>query len=148
MPRFSPATEWHVRDEENAWNMGAQNALLLGHAIDCCWRNRVTFLWGREQIRISLARQFRRELDLRVLLEPWAEGEGRLSLRHAAEFRTDSGVWFRVHGNQELEFDADGLVRRRLTAANEHPIQPHERALLWPAGPRPVEHPGLAELGF
>lgn len=148
MSRFSPATEWHVRDAENAWNMRDVDALLLSHTIDCQWRNRVTFLWGREQIRAFLDRQFRRQLDLRVLLEPWSEGDGRLSIRHAAEFHTDSGTWFRVHGSEQIEFDHAGLIRRRLTAANEHPIQERERVLRWPEGPRPADHPSLTELGF
>ena len=83
-----------------------------------------------------------------MVIELWAEGEQRLSTRHAAEFRNDSGTWFRVYGSEEVEFDDAGLVRRRLTAANEHPIQEHARALRWPEGPRPADQPSLTELGF
>ncbi len=148
MPKFSPAAQWYVRDAENAWNMRRMDAILLAHSIDCQWRNRVDFLWGREQIRAFLDRKFHREIELRVILEPWAEGDGRLSLRHAAEFQTDSGIWFRAYGNEQVEFDYAGLVRRRLTAVNAHPIHERERALRWPMGPRPAEHPDLSELGF
>lgn len=148
MPRFSPATARHVRDAENAWNTRDLKAILLGHTIDCHWRNRVNFLWGREQIRAFIERQLRREIDLRMIIEPWAEGDRRLSMRHAAEFHTDSGTWFRLYGSEELEFDDAGLIKRRLTAANEHPILEHERLLRWPQGPRPAEHPGLGDLGF
>ncbi len=148
MPRFSPAMEQHVRAAENAWNSRDLQAILLASTIDCHWRNRVNFLWGREQIRTFLERQLRREMELRIVIELWAEGDNRLSTRHAAEFRNDSGTWFRVYGGEEIELDDAGLVRRRLTAANEHPIQLHERSLCWPEGPRPPDHPGLTELGF
>lgn len=148
MPQFSPAMERHVRDAEDAWNSRNPQAILLSNAIDCQWRNRAQFLWGREQIRAFLERQLRRELDLRFIAEIWVEGDRRLSTRHAAEFHDDSGTWFRVYGNEEIEFDPTGLVKRRLTAANEHPIREHERALRWPKGPRPPDHPTLTELGF
>lgn len=148
MSRFSPAMEQHVRAAEDAWNRRDLQAILLASTIDCQWRNRVNFLWGREQIRTFLERQLRREIELRIVIELWAEGDHRLSTRHAAEFRSDSGTWFRVYGSEQIEFDAAGLVRRRLTAANEHPIQEHERALRWPEGPRPADQPSLTELGF
>ena len=124
------------------------DAVVLGNTIDCHWRDRVHFLWGREQIRAHVQRQVRREIDARVLLESWTGGAGRLSLRFAREFRDDSGTWFRVYGSEDLELDAAGFVKRRLTAANALSIEEHERALRWPAGPRPADHPTLSELGF
>lgn len=148
MPQCSPAMARHVRGVEDAWNTRDFDRVVLSNTIDCHWRNRVQFLWGREQIRAHVQQQARRELDARVLLEGWTEGEGRLSLRFAREFRDDSGTWFRVYGSEELELDASGLVQRRLTAANEHPIEEHQRALRWSAGPRPRDHPTLTELGF
>ena len=90
MPRFSPAMERHVRNAENAWNIRDLEAILLSNTIDCQWRNRVNFLWGREQIRTFIERQLRREIDLRVIVELWAEGDRRLSTRHAAQFHNDS----------------------------------------------------------
>ncbi|WP_256326291.1 DUF1348 family protein [Sphingomonas sp. NFR15] len=138
----------HVRDAENAWNRRDLDAIVFGNTIDCHWRDRVHFLWGREQIRAHAQRQVCREIDARVLLEGWAEGVGRLSLRFAREFRDDGGTWFRVYGSEDLQLDAAGLVTRRLTAANELPIAEYERALRWPAGARPDDHPTLSELGF
>jgi len=148
MPELSPALAQWIREAECAWNARDCDALVLSNAIDCHWRNRVYFLWGREQIRTYVERQLRREIDLRVIFEPWAEGEHRLSYRFAAEFRNDSGSWFRAYGNEDLAFDEAGLVRRRFTAANEHAIQEHERVLRWTAGPRPGNYPPLPELGF
>ena len=137
-----------VRYAECAWNTRDCDTLVLSNTIDCQWRNRVYFLWGREQIRTYIERQLRREIDQRMIFEPWAEGERRLSFRFASEFRNDSGSWFRVYGCEEMEFDEAGLVRRRFTSANEHAIQEHERVLRWAPGPRPGDHPSLSELGF
>lgn len=148
MSNFSPAAQQRIRQAECAWNTRDFNAVVLSNSIDCFWRVRVNFLWGREQIKTFIERQSRREIDLRVIYEPWAEGINRLAIRFAAEYRNDSGTWFRAYGSEEMEFDPAGLVVRRLTAANEHPIQEHERALLWEPGPRPLSHPTLTELGY
>lgn len=144
----SPAMALHVRDAEYAWNTRNLDAIVLGNTIDCLWRDRVNFLWGREQIRAQVQRQARREIDGRVLMEGWAETEERISFRFAREFKDDSGTWYRAYGSEALQLDPSGLVKRRLTAANEHVIKEFERTLRWPAGPRPADHPSLTELGF
>lgn len=90
----------------------------------------------------------RRELDLRVIFEVWTVGEARMSIRSASEFHNDSGTWFRAYGSDEIALDPAGLVKQRFSVVNEHPILERERALRWPAGPRPAEHPTLLELGF
>lgn len=148
MSHLSPAVQQLVRDTEHAWNTRDCDALVMSHTIDCHWRNRVIFLWGREQVRTYLERQLRREIDQRAIFEPWAESERRFLFRFAAEFRNDSGAWFRVYGCEGVDLDEAGLVRRRFTSANEHAILEHERVLRWPAGPRPSDHPSLSELGF
>ncbi|QEL26602.1 DUF1348 family protein [Bosea sp. F3-2] len=148
MLRLSRAMQQRVRDAESAWNTGDSDRLVLSNTIDCQWRNRVDFLWGREQIRLYIERQLRREMDRRLILEPWAETDRRLSLRFAAEFRNDSGAWLRVHGSEEMEFSESGLIARRFTSANEQAIQERDRMLHWAAGPRPKDHPSLSELGL
>jgi nuclear transport factor 2 (NTF2) superfamily protein len=148
MSSISQPAQKHIRDAENAWNLGDLEAIVMSNSIDCFWRARVNFLWGREHIRAYVERQPRREIDFHTIFEGWAESEGRLSMRFASEFRNDSGTWFRAYGSEEMEFDRAGLVIRRLTAANEHPIQEHERRLVWPRGRRPSAFPTLSELGF
>lgn len=148
MLQLSPAMLQRVRDAETAWNTSSSDRLVRSSTIDCQWRNRVDFLWGREQIRVYIERQLRREMDRRVILEPWAETGKRLSLRFAAEFRNDSGTWLRVHGSEEMEFSESGLIARRFTSANEQEIRESDRMLRWAEGPRPEDHPSLSELGF
>jgi nuclear transport factor 2 (NTF2) superfamily protein len=137
-----------VRAAENARNTGDLDAVVLSNTFDCQWRNRVDFIWGREQIRTFLSRKWRREIEHRVINELWAWSSRRVAIRFSCEFRDDSGTWFRVYGNENWEYDDTGLVSRRFTGANEHPIHEHERALRWPLGARPADYPSLAELGL
>jgi nuclear transport factor 2 (NTF2) superfamily protein len=140
--------EKQVRDLENAWNAGDLDTVIMSNTIDCHWRNRVNFLWGRDQIRTFLEAQRRRELESRLIIEVWSESPGRLSTRLCGEFRTDSGTWFRTYGNDNVEFDDSGLARLRLTTANEQPIAEHRRVLRWPGSARPADFPSLTDLGF
>ena len=69
-------------------------------------------------------------------------------MRFAYEFHDDSGTWFRAYGNENWEFDADGLMRRRIASINEHPIAEIDRKFHWPLGRRPDDHPDLSTLGL
>lgn len=133
---------------EDAWNLRELDTVVLGTSIDCQWRHKTDFLWGREQIRTYLSRKWRREIDLRILYELWSFENRRLAVRFACEFRDDSGTWFRTYGNENWEYDDSGLVCRRLVSANDHPIGEHERSLRWPSGIRPADCPELSEIGL
>lgn len=137
-----------VRAAEDAWNRRDLDAVVLSSSIDCQWRCRTDFLWGREQLKQFLTRKWRREMDFRIVSELWSHAGRRVALRFSSEFRDDSGTWFRTYGNESWECDAAGLVQRRLSSANAHPITEHERKLRWGAGARPVDHPSLSELGL
>ena len=143
-----PSMLERVRAAEDAWNRRDLDAVVLSSSIDCQWRCRADFLWGREQIRQFLTRKWRREIDLRMISELWAWNGGRVAIRFSTEFRDDSGTWFRTYGNENWECDHAGLVRRRLSSANANPIEEHERKLRWPLGHRPVDHSSLSELGL
>jgi len=95
-----------------------------------------------------LTRKWTRELDYRLIKELWAFTDNRIAVRFAYEFRDDSDQWFRAYGNENWEFDGDGLMRRRIASINEHPITQEERKFHWPLGRRPDDHPSLSELGF
>jgi len=141
------ATE-KVRLIEDAWNLRDPARLVLGYAEDSRWRNRAEFPTGREEIRQFLERKWRRELDYRLIKELWTFGGNRIAVRFAYECHDDSGNWFRSYGNENWEFDDDGVMTFRYASINDLPIKESERKFHWPLGRRPDDHPGLSDLGF
>ena len=93
-------------------------------------------------------RKWTRELDYRLIKELWACQENRIAVRFAYEWHDDSGQWFRSYGNENWEFDAHGLMARRIASINDQPIQQSERRHHWALGRRPDDHPSLSDLGF
>ena len=137
-----------VRKAEDAWNGGDPEAVSMAYTPDSLWRNRAEFILGRAEIVEFLTRKWARELDYRLIKEIWAHAGDRIAVRFAYEWRDDSGNWYRSYGNENWEFDQNGLMKRRYASINDLPISPEERKFLWPQGPRPPEHPGLSELGL
>jgi uncharacterized protein len=138
-----------VRGAEDAWNSRDPERVALAYSEDSQWRNRAEFFSGRAQIRAFLGRKWARELDYRLIKEIWAFGENRIAVRFAYEWHDDSGHWYRSYGNENWEFDAAGLMRRRHASINDVPIREADRKYRWTApGPRPKDHPGLSELGL
>ena len=137
-----------VRLAEDGWNTRDPAKVALAYTPDSQWRNRAEFLSGRGAIEAFLARKWTRELDYRLIKELWAFTDNRIAVRFAYEFRDDSGQWFRAYGNENWEFEANGLMRRRIASINEHPIAEADRKFRWPLGRRPDNHPGLSDLGF
>ncbi|HXW74043.1 MAG TPA: nuclear transport factor 2 family protein [Steroidobacteraceae bacterium] len=149
-PPFTLATATaKVRAAEDAWNTRDPQRVSLAYTADSQWRNRAEFFQGRAAIQEFLRRKWSRELDYRLIKEIWAYGENRIAVRFAYEWRDDSGHWFRSYGNENWEFDADGLMRRRIASINDVPIAEDERKYHWAApGARPQDHPGLSDLGL
>lgn len=137
-----------VRLAEDAWNARDPARVALAYTPDSQWRNRAEFITGRPAIEAFLTRKWHRELDYRLIKEVWAFHGDRIAVRFAYEWRDDSGSWFRSYGNENWEFDAAGLMRRRIASINDLPIAAAERKYHWPLGRRPDEHPGLSELGL
>jgi len=149
LPPFSTASAIEkVRLAEDNWNSREPSLVALGYTVDSQWRNRAEFVSGRPAIEAFLARKWARELDYRLIKELWAFAEERIAVRFAYEYHDDSGNWFRAYGNENWEFDSDGLMRRRIASINEHPIAEAERKFRWALGRRPDGHPGLSDLGF
>ena len=152
-PPFPPFTAetaaQKARMAEDAWNTRDPERVALAYTVDSVWRNRAEFPRGRQEIVQFLQRKWARELDYRLIKELWAfEGE-RIAVRFAYEWHDDSGHWYRSYGNEQWEFDAAGLMRRREASINDLPIRVEDRKFLWPApGPRPADHPGLSDLGL
>jgi nuclear transport factor 2 (NTF2) superfamily protein len=135
LPPFTQETAVQkVRLAEDGWNSR--------------WRNRAEFLHGSEQIVAFLSRKWARELDYRLIKELWAFHENRIAVRFAYEYHDDSGNWFRAYGNENWEFDEQGLMAARYASINDLVITEADRKFRWPLGRRPDEHPGLSALGL
>ena len=122
--------------------------MALAYTPDSQWRNRAEFFNGREAIQAFLTRKWNRELDYRLIKELWTFAGNRIAVRFAYEYHDDSNHWFRAYGNENWEFDEDGLMRRRIASINEHPIAEADRKYHWPLGRRPDDYPSLSQLGF
>ncbi len=150
LPPFTQETAAaKVRAAEDGWNGRDPDKVALAYTADSVWRNRSEFLHGRAEIRAFLARKWTKELDYRLIKELWAFTETRIAVRFVYEWRDDSGNWFRSYGNENWEFEANGLMRRRIASINDLPIAAQDRKFHWPApGPRPAGHAGLSDLGL
>jgi uncharacterized protein len=149
LPPFTRETATQkARMAEDAWNSRDPERVSLAYTPDSAWRNRAEFFSGRKAIVEFLQRKWAKELDYRLIKEPWAFHDHRIAVRFAYEWRDDSGHWFRSYGNENWEFDENGLMRRRIASINDLPIQEAGRKYRWPLGRRPDEHPGLSELGL
>jgi nuclear transport factor 2 (NTF2) superfamily protein len=135
-----------VRSAEDGWNNRNPDKVALAYTVDSQWRNRAEFLQGRAAITEFLKRKWAKELDYRLIKELWAFTDNRIAVRFAYEWHDDSGQWYRSFGNENWEFDANGLMQVRRASINDLPIAASERKFHWPAGPRPADHPGLTEL--
>jgi hypothetical protein len=131
---------------EDAWNTRDPDRVVLVYTEDTRWRNRSEFPVGREQVRQFLLRKWAKELDYRLIKELWACADNRIAVRFAYEWHDDSNNWFRSHGNENWEFNAQGFMQRRYASINDLPITESERKFRWPLGRRPDDHAGLSDL--
>ena len=137
-----------VRLAEDGWNSRDAEKVALAYTVHSRWRNRAEFANGRQEIIAFLKRKWTKELDYRLIKELWAFGGNRIAVRFAYEWHDDSGNWFRSYGNENWEFEENGLMRLRFACINDLPIKELERKYHWPLGRRPDEHAGLSELGL
>jgi uncharacterized protein len=149
LPPFTAETAAQkARMAEDAWNSRDPERVSLAYTETSRWRNRSEFLQGRAEIVAFLQRKWAREIEYRLIKEVWAFSGHRIAVRFAYEWRDDSGRWFRSYGNENWEFDGEGLMALRFASINDLPITDAERKFHWPQGRRPDDHPGLSELGL
>lgn len=137
-----------VQKAEDAWNNRNPEQVALAYTIDSRWRNRSEFLRGRQKIIEFLRRKWATELDYRLMKEIWAHGDDRIAVRFAYEWHDAAGNWFRSYGNENWQFDQNGLMKRRIASINDIEIRLEQRKFHWPLGARPADHPGLSDLGL
>jgi uncharacterized protein len=118
-----------VRLAEDGWNSRDPEKVALAYTPDSRWRNRAEFASGRQEIVAFLKRKWTKELDYRLIKELWAYDGNRIAVRFAYEWRDDSGNWFRSYGNENWEFDENGLMKKRYASINNLPITAMDRRL-------------------
>jgi len=149
LPPFSRETAIQkVRAAEDGWNSRDPEKVALAYTTDSQWRNRAEFPKGRAEIVEFLKRKWAKELDYRLIKELWAYNANRIAVRFAYEWHDESVNWFRSYGNENWEFDGNGLMRLRFGSINDLPIKEWERQYHWPLRRRPDAHPGLSDLGL
>ena len=137
-----------VRLAEDGWNSRDPEKVALAYSVDSEWRNRSEFVTGREAIVQFLKCKWVKELEYRLIKELWAFHDNRIAVRFAYEWHDDIGNWFRSYGNENWEFNPDGLMQRRYASINDLPIKESGRKYHWLLGRRPDDHAGLSELGL
>lgn len=149
LPPFDEASAAQkVRMAEDAWNSRDPDRVVQVYTEDTIWRNRAEFPHGREQVRDFLQKKWARELDYRLIKELWAFEQNRIAVRFAYEWHDDSGNWFRSYGNENWEFNEQGLMQRRFACINDLPIKESDRLFHWDLGRRPDDHPSLSDLNL
>jgi len=149
LPPFTRETATQkVRLAEDAWNTREAEKVALAYSLDSRWRNRSEFVNGRQDIVAFLTRKWTKELDYRLIKELWAFTDNHIAVRFAYEWRDDSGNWYRSYGNENWEFNDDGLMRLRFASINDLPLKESDRKYYWPLGRRPDDHAGLSDLGL
>lgn len=130
LPPFTLETaKEKVQLAEDAWNSQDPERVSLAYSVDTEWRNRSTFLNGREAAKAFLADKWKKELDYKLKKELWAFTENRIAVRFEYEYHDKNGQWFRAYGNENWEFDENGLMQRRFASINDLPIEESERRL-------------------
>jgi uncharacterized protein len=137
-----------IRMAEDAWNSRDPERVSLAYTPDSRWRNRSEFFTGRAAIVAFLKRKWSEELDYRLVKELWAFHDSRIAVRFQYECHDAAGQWYRAYGNEQWEFNNDGLMQRREASINDVRIKESDRKFHWPAGARPIDHPGLTALGL
>lgn len=149
LPPFNRETAIQkVRMAEDAWNTRNPERIALAYTQDSIWRNRSEFVSGRDAIVELLTRKWVRELEYRLIKELWAFEGNRIAVRFSYEWHDDSGHWYRSYGNENWEFDDNGLMQHRIASINDLAISESDRKFYWSLGSRPDEHPGLSNLGL
>ncbi len=149
LPPFTTETATEkVRLAEDGWNSRNPEKVSLAYTEDSAWRNRNAFITGRAEIVRFLTEKWNKEQEYRLIKELFAFTGNRIAVRYAYEFHDADGQWHRAYGNENWEFDAQGLMQNRFASINDLQIRETDRLFHWPQGRRPDDHPGLSKLGL
>lgn len=130
LPPFTKETAIQkVQAAEDGWNSKNPEKVAMAYSVDTEWRNRSTFLKGREEVRDFLENKWKTELDYKLKKELWSFTDNRIAVRFEYEYRNENNEWFRAYGNENWEFDQNGLMQKRFASINDLPINESDRRL-------------------
>ena len=130
LPPFTMETAIQkIQLAEDAWNSKDPERVSKAYTVNSEWRNRNIFINGRAEIIAFLTEKWKKELDYKLVKEYWAHTDNRIAVRFEYEYRDAGGQWFRAYGNENWEFDKDGLMTRRYASINDLTIKETERKL-------------------
>ncbi|GAA4943918.1 nuclear transport factor 2 family protein [Algibacter agarivorans] len=130
LPPFNAETaKQKVQLAEDAWNSKDPVKISLAYSQDTEWRNRNQFINGRQEVQEFLKDKWQKELEYKLKKELWAFLDNRIAVRFEYEYRNKDGQWFRAYGNENWEFDADGLMQKRYASINDLKIKETQRKL-------------------
>lgn len=132
-PPFPPFTEETAKQKiqaaEDGWNSKNPEKISMAYTVDTEWRNRSEFVNGRAEVQQFLENKWDKELDYKLKKSYWSHSENRIAVRFEYEYHNKEGQWFRAYGNENWEFDENGLMAKRYTSINDLPIKESERRL-------------------
>jgi nuclear transport factor 2 (NTF2) superfamily protein len=130
LPPFTDETaRQKVQMAEDAWNTKNPEKVSLAYTIDTAWRNRSTFVTGRDEVKAFLQSKWEKELDYKLKKDLWAFTENKIAVRFEYEWHDEAGQWYRSYGNEMWEFDENGLMAKRYASINDLPIKESDRKL-------------------
>ncbi|WP_440067677.1 DUF1348 family protein [Tenacibaculum discolor] len=130
LPPFTLETaKQKIQLAEDAWNSQNPEKIALAYTVDSEWRNRDTFVNGREEIINFLSKKWQNELNYKLKKEYWAHSENRIAVRFEYEYKNTDGKWFRAYGNENWEFDNNGQMKKRYASINDLEINEVDRYL-------------------
>ena len=130
LPPFTEATaRQKVQAAEDGWNSKDPVKVSMAYTVDTEWRNGIEFIKGRAAVQAFLANKWKTELDYKLKKELWGFTGNRIAVRFEYEFRNKEGNWFRAYGNENWEFDDNGLMKKRFASINDLPIEEKDRRL-------------------
>ena len=149
LPPFTLETaKQKVRMAENAWNIKDPQKISMAYSPNSKWRNRNLFINGREEIVTFLTAKYEKEFEYRLCKEIWGCLGNRIAVRFAYEWHDKEGQWWRSYGNENWEFDENGLMKVRFASINDLAIRQSDRKLTWEGDVRPDDWAGLSEMGL
>jgi nuclear transport factor 2 (NTF2) superfamily protein len=130
LPPFTMATAIQkVQLAEDAWNSQDPERVSKAYTLKTEWRNRTDFINGREEVIVFLKHKWQKELHYKLKKELWGFRENRMAVRFEYEYQDMDGQWWRAYGNENWEFDENGLMQKRYASINDLAIDEKNRKL-------------------